>query len=101
NKETSHNSPSLKEREPEGEAFYIGWMPNAPNKFSKHIKKVVVFLALLVVTVSIVLALSQKKFSTGTFEFGTLTTVKGIFSRTPVPNIKVINGRSEEHTSEL
>lgn len=73
--------------------FYIGWMPNAPGKFAKHVKKVVVVLVGLVVTISIVLALSQKKFDTGNFEFGTLTEVKGIFSKTPVPSIKIINGK--------
>jgi hypothetical protein len=41
----------------------------------------------------VLLALSQKKFGTGNFEFGTLTEVKGIYSRTPVPNLKVLNGK--------
>src|SRR5258708_29398749 len=73
--------------------FYIGWMPNAPDKFAKHVKKVVVFLILLAITIGVVLALSQKKFDTGNFEFGTLTEVKGIYSNTPVPNLKIINGK--------
>ncbi|MEO7768580.1 MAG: hypothetical protein ABIS01_14215 [Ferruginibacter sp.] len=73
--------------------FYIGWMPNAPGGFAKHVKKVVLFLALLVVVMGVVLALSQKKFGTGNFEFGKLTEIKGTYSKTPVPNIKIINGR--------
>ena len=51
------------------------------------------FLILLVVTIGVVLALSQKKFDTGNFEFGTLTEVKGIYSKTPVPNLKIVNGK--------
>ena len=73
--------------------FYIGWMPQAPDHFSRHVKKVVLSLVLVVVAISIALALSQKKFDTGNFEFGTLTEIKGIYSKTPVPNIKIINGR--------
>ncbi|MEO8112427.1 MAG: hypothetical protein ABI594_20430 [Ginsengibacter sp.] len=73
--------------------FYIGWMPNAPGKFAKHVKKVVLVLGVLVITISIVLALSQKKFDTGNFEFGTLTEVKGILSKTPVPNLKIVSGK--------
>jgi hypothetical protein len=84
---TNSSSPS------EGEGFYIGWMPNAPDKLAKHVKKVVLFLVLLVATIGIVLALSQKKFDTGNFEFGILTEVKGIYSKTPVPNLKIVNGK--------
>src|SRR5579862_824712 len=73
--------------------FYIGWMPDAPEGFARHIKKIVLVLALLVITIGVVLALSQKKFDTGNFEFGTLTEVKGIYSKTPVPNLKIINGK--------
>lgn len=73
--------------------FYIGWMPKAPGKFAKHVKKVVLILFLLAIAIGIVLALSQKKFDTGNFEFGTLTEVKGMYSNTPVPNLKIMNGR--------
>src|SRR5258708_39599548 len=73
--------------------FYIGWMSNAPDKFARHVKKVVLVLALLAITISVVLALSQKKFDTGNFEFGTLTEVKGIYSKTPVPNLKIVSGK--------
>ena len=74
--------------------FYIGWMPKAPDKFAKHVKKVVLILVLVVITISVLLAFSQKKFDTGNFEFGTLTEVKGILSKTPVPNLKII-GRKD------
>ncbi len=74
--------------------FYIGWMPKAPDKFAKHVKKVVLILVLVVTTISVLLAFSQKKFDTGNFEFGTLTEVKGILSKTPVPNLKII-GRKD------
>ena len=73
--------------------FYIGWMPNAPGKFARHSKKVILFLFLLAIAIGGMLALSQKKFDTGNFEFGTLTEVKGIYSSTPVPNLKIINGK--------
>ncbi|MEP7232404.1 MAG: hypothetical protein ABI691_19230 [Ginsengibacter sp.] len=73
--------------------FYIGWMPNAPNKFAKHVKKVVLVLGVLVITITVVLALSQKKFDTGNFEFGTLTEVTGILSKTPVLNLKIVSGK--------
>lgn len=82
-----------KDLKTESDAFYIGWMPNAPDNFARHVKKVVLVLIILVVTIGVVLALSQKKFDTGNFEFGTLTEIKGIYSKTPVPNLKIIGGK--------
>ncbi len=70
--------------------FYIGWMPNAPTGYAKHVFKVVVILAALVITAAMILALQQKKFSTSSFEFGQLTEIKGIYQQFPVPSIKVI-----------
>lgn len=73
--------------------FYIGWQSEAPRSFSRHIRKVLIALALICVAVSIALAIFQQKFGTGTFEFGKLTEIKGIYFNTPVPNIKVVKGK--------
>ncbi|WP_276500342.1 hypothetical protein [Terrimonas pollutisoli] len=70
--------------------FYIGWMPNAPVGFAKHVRKVVIVLIVLVIAGGIILALQQKKFSTSGFEFGQLTEVKGIYQRFPIPSLKVM-----------
>src|SRR5258705_1065365 len=69
--------------------FYIGWMPEAPTGFAKHIKKVVIGLLALILGASLILALQQRKFSTSGFEFGKLTEVKGIYQQFPVPSVKV------------
>jgi len=73
--------------------FYIGWMGNAPRSFTSTIKKYLLVLFPIVIVLGVMLALSQKKFGTGNFEFGTLTEVKGIYSNAPIPNLKVVNGK--------
>lgn len=73
--------------------FYIGWMPKAPSSFAKHVRKLLLVLLVMVVAAGILLGVSQKKFSTGNFEFGRLTEVKGIYYDQPVPCIKVMNGK--------
>jgi len=73
--------------------FYIGWLPHMPAGFAKLVKKFLVLLVILVTGAASAIALLQKKFDTGNFEFGTLTEVKGIYFNKPVPLIKVINGR--------
>ncbi len=75
------------------DAFFIGWMPKAPAPYAKHTRKVLTVLLLVVVAAGIVLGLSQKKFGSGNFEFGTLTEVKGIYYASPVPCIKLVNGK--------
>ncbi|MEP7318743.1 MAG: hypothetical protein ABI921_08370 [Panacibacter sp.] len=75
------------------EEFYIGWMAKAPDSFAKWIKKYLLFLLFVVIVLGVLLALSQKKFGTGNFEFGTLTEVKGVYFNKPVANIKVLNGK--------
>jgi hypothetical protein len=69
--------------------FYIGWMEKAPSNYAKVIKKTILSLALLVIIAAVVLALQQKKFSTASFEYGQLTTIKGIYQAFPVPSIRI------------
>ena len=93
NKEQVPGPPSLLEREPEGEAFYIGWMQKAPASFAKLVRKVLFILFPLALIVGLVLASFQKKFSTANFEFGKITEIKGIYFNNPVPILKVISGK--------
>ena len=73
--------------------FYIGWMIDAPATFAAFIKKYLLVLLLVVILIGALLALSQKKFGKGTFEFGTLTEAKGVYFAKPIPNLKVMNGK--------
>lgn len=71
--------------------FYIGWMSKAPASFAKHVKKVLLILFPLVLIIGLMLASFQKKFSTGNFEFGKITELKGIYFNSPVPMLRVLN----------
>ncbi len=72
--------------------FYIGWQAKAPNEFSKKIKRFIWLLAVVVLLISATLVLSQQGFADSVFEFGKSTQVEGIFTRTPVPMIKIKDG---------
>src|SRR5215218_3954866 len=71
--------------------FYIGWMQAAPASFVLFIKKYLLVLVFLIVGISILLAMHQRKFSTANFEFGKKTTLKGTFSAVPVPHLSIVN----------
>src|SRR5664279_392681 len=75
------------------DAFYIGWMTAAPKRFVRFIRKYLLIILPLIILLAGILALSQKKFGTGNFEFGQLTEVTGIYFTKPVPYIKVLNGK--------
>lgn len=68
-------------------------MGNAPKSFVAVIKRYILLLMPIVFILAVVIALSQKKFASGNFEFGTLTDVKGVYFKSPVPNLKVVNGK--------
>jgi hypothetical protein len=91
--DSQEGSSPFREKADEGAEFYIGWMGKAPQSFASTIKRYLLVLLPLVIALAVLLALSQKKFGTGNFEFGTLTEVKGTYSNTPIPNLKVINGK--------
>jgi len=73
--------------------FYIGWMPKAPQTFVKQVKRVLLFLFPAAIIIALLLASFQKRFSTASFEFGKLTTIKGIYINNPVPMLKVVAGK--------
>jgi len=89
---TTENSGNFGNPE-ESRPFYIGWVAAAPKILVRFIKKYLLFIFILAIVLGIVLAVSQKKFGTGNFEFGTLTEVKGIYFDKPVPCLKVLNGK--------
>jgi hypothetical protein len=70
--------------------FYIGWQPGAPIGILRLVRRSVFVIICLVLFISAMIALFQRKFSTAVFEYGQLTEVKGIYHQFPVPSLKVV-----------
>lgn len=68
--------------------FYIGWMSNMPGSYSRPVTRIVILLAVTVLTSAFVLVWQEEKFSTATIE-SEFTEVKGVFQRSPIPSLKV------------
>ena len=76
--------------------FYIGWKSEAPDTFSKTVKKFTWIVLLIVPIVAMSLVLSQRGFEDSDFEFGTLTEIEGTLMMEPVPMIKTVeNGKTK------
>ena len=93
NNEETGASISPQNNQAQDDPFYIGWMARAPNGYAKQIRKVIIALIVIVPLAAILIASSQKKFSTASFEFGQLTEVKGIYLQHPVPALKVSSAK--------
>lgn len=91
NEEMTPSSPELGQKRDD---FYIGWKPQAPASISKHTKRVLLVLFPAVLVLGFLLAANQKKFSSATFEFGSLTRITGIYMNKPVPSVRVANGKN-------
>jgi hypothetical protein len=78
----------------DNEEFYVGWMQNAPVSLTRFIKKYLLLLTTVIIVIGILLAISQKKFSTAKFEYGKPSVVEGSFSFIPVPHLLVMDGES-------
>jgi hypothetical protein len=83
----------MKQYTEENKPFYIGWMAAAPKLLVQFIRKYLLALFITAIVTGSLLAISQKKFGSGNFEFGQLTGVKGIYFDNPVPCLKVLNGK--------
>lgn len=73
--------------------FYIGWMPKAPATVSTTLRKTLIVLTIGIAVSGILLAVAQKRFSTGNFEFGTPTTVHCVYFNDPVPLVRIPHGK--------
>ncbi len=69
--------------------FYVGYLPKAPQTLARFVRRIVVGLGLLAVSVALVLVLGQMPFANSAFEFGKLRTFEGAIETRPYPALLV------------
>jgi hypothetical protein len=69
--------------------FYVGYLPKAPRRTASFVKKIIIGIGLGICVVAVILAWSQKKFSSSFFDYGINSTVEGYYFEKPVPHIAV------------
>lgn len=70
--------------------FYIGYMPKAPKRIARFVIAFVVLLFVVMGSVSFFLSTTHDHINNGTYEFGELTTLKGVINMEPVPHLRVL-----------
>lgn len=73
--------------------FYIGYSNQIPKGIYQFIKRSFLFLLLIFIVLGVAIAFHHKKGSTGTFELGKISTIKGYYFDEPVALLKVEQGK--------
>ena len=69
--------------------FYVGYLPKAPTALAGFVRKVIVVLGLVVVTMALMLVVAQKPFANSTFEYGKVRSFEGVVEAQPFPTLLV------------
>lgn len=75
------------------EDFYIGYLPKAPESYSKWAKKFVWIIIGVIILLAAMLTIAQKTFSKGVFNYGNQTELEGFLKMSPVPHLQVYNDK--------
>lgn len=71
--------------------FYVGYLPQAPDRLGRWLRCVVPVLLMLVAVLAVVLATRQDRFGPGVFEFGVEREFTGVVLELPYPTLFVLH----------
>lgn len=71
------------------EEFYVGYSDQQPRNTIRFVKRIGLMFVLIALGFVGVFAFNQQPFANGTFELGSVTSIKGVFHRDPVPMLRV------------
>ena len=69
--------------------FYVGYLPKAPTALAGFVRRVIVVLGLVAVTMALLLVFAQKPFANSTFEYGKVRSFEGGVEARPFPTLLV------------
>ncbi len=71
--------------------FYVGYLPQAPDRLGRWLRRVVPALLAVVVILAVVLVTRQDRFGPGVFEFGVEREFSGVVLELPYPTLFVLH----------
>ena len=69
--------------------FYVGYLPKAPTALAGFVRKIIVVLSVVVVSMALMLVITQKPFANSTFEYGKVRSFEGVIRAQPFPTLLV------------
>ncbi len=97
--------PEATRARPEDDGFYVGYLPQAPQRYATFTRRLTVALFAGVTLVAGLLGASQEPFGSGLFEYGTLRQFRGTLVTRPYPMLLVarpgLTGRDAAYSRYL
>jgi hypothetical protein len=86
--------------------FYVGYLPKAPTALVRFLRRIIVLLGLVAITVAFVLLTGQMPFAKSAFEYGKMRKFEGIIEARPYPTLLVerpgeASNKKEEYSRYL
>src|SRR5271165_973605 len=85
--------------------FYVGYLPKAPTTLARFVRRVILALGLIAISVALVLVVGQMPFASSTFEYGKLRSFEGVVVTRPFPTLLVARpgevGQQEKYSRYL
>ncbi len=69
--------------------FYVGYLPKAPTRLARFVRRAIVVLGFVVVTIALMLVVAQRPFANSAFEYGELRAFEGVVEAQPFPTLLV------------
>ena len=69
--------------------FYVGYLPKAPPSLGRFVQRIILLLAVIVLTVAAALIAGQKPFANSFFEYGNVRPFEGRIEAHPYPTLVV------------
>ncbi|MCR9131749.1 MAG: hypothetical protein NXI08_04215 [bacterium] len=69
--------------------FYVGWQDDMPPSTKKFMKKLLLFIGLITVSIVVLIVVFQKHFNNHVFEFGNTTELTGVYIAKPYPMLQL------------
>ncbi len=76
--------------------FYIGWQDKAPAGIAKWTKSTIGIFFILLLLAGSILVLTQRGFSTSTYEINRYRVIEGVLITYPIPCLKMLVGKDAE-----
>ncbi|NET31722.1 MAG: hypothetical protein F6K19_06935 [Cyanothece sp. SIO1E1] len=81
--------------------FYIGWQEEMPEETGRFLRKVIIGVGILVPIIILIVVLFQRPFNDHVFEFGTTTSVTGVYIADPFPMLQVTKDKPAQVSESL
>lgn len=81
--------------------FYIGWQDDMPEATRHFLRNFLMMVGMMILVIVVLVVILQKPFNDHVFEFGSLTSVTGVYIAEPFPMLQITKDRPQGFPASL